>query len=141
MPRTAAGATRRTGILLMPATLRENSRDSLIAKFGQLSGDAGRRGFFARHKTLIRKEVVEQLAQLVLERVRVSTREALHLAEAAVLIAKKLKRKEFLALALRQKANALYSSGDNRAAIEYHEQAFRLYESLGQWKEIGRAHV
>src|SRR5256884_9562281 len=122
----------------MPATLRKNSRDSLIAKLGQLSGDAARRGFFARHKTLIRKEVVEQLAQLVLERVRVSTREALHLAEAAVLIAKKLKRKEFLALALRQKANALYSSGDNRAAVEYHEQAFRLYESQGHWKEAAR---
>src|SRR5438309_1637931 len=122
----------------MPATLRKNSRDSLIAKLGQLSGDAARRGFFARHKTLIRKEVVEQLAQLVLERVRVSTREALHLAEAAVLIAKKLKRKEFLALALRQKANALYSSGDNRAAVEYHEQAFRLYESQGHWKEPAR---
>src|SRR6266550_4474483 len=122
----------------MPATLRKNSRDSLIAKLGQLSGDAARRGFFARHKALIREEVVEQLAQLVIEKVRVSTREALHLAEAAVLIAKKLKRKEFLALALRQKANALYSSGDNRAAIEYHEQAFRLYESLGQWKEAAR---
>ncbi|PYU54908.1 MAG: hypothetical protein DMG56_26070, partial [Acidobacteria bacterium] len=122
----------------MLATLRKNSRDSLIAKLGQLSGDAARRGFFARHKTLIRKEVVEQLAQLVLERVRVSTREALHLAEAAVLIAKKLKRKEFLALALRQKANALYSSGDNRAAVEYHEQAFRFYESQGHWKEAAR---
>src|SRR5437763_675622 len=138
MPRAAAGAPRRTGFQLMPRTHRKNSRDSLIAKLGQLSGDAARRGFFARHKTLIRKEVVEQLAQLVLERVRVSTSEALHLAEAAVLIAKKLKRKEFLALALRQKANALYSSGDNRAAIEYHEQAFRLYESLGHWKEAAR---
>src|SRR6184192_2733822 len=122
----------------MPATLRKNSRDSLIAKLGQLSGDAARRGFFARHKALIREEVVEQLAQLVIEKVRVSTREALHLAEAAVLIAKKLKRKEFLALALRQKANALYSSGDNRAAVEYHEQAFRLYESQGHWKEAAR---
>src|SRR2546430_16356318 len=79
MPRTAAGAPRRTGFQLMPRTHRKNSRDSLIAKLGQLSGDAARRGFFARHKTLIRKEVVEQLAQLVLERVRVSTSEALHL--------------------------------------------------------------
>src|SRR5881392_3962252 len=120
----------------MPATLRKNSRDSLIASPESCPNFAIResREFFARHKALIREEVVEQLAQLVIEKVRVSTREALHLAEAAVLIAKKLKHKEFLALALRQKANALYSSGDNRAAIEYHEQAFRLYESLGQWK-------
>src|SRR2546430_1344801 len=73
-----------------------------------------------------------------LERVRVSTSEALHLAEAAVLLAKKLERKEFLGAALRQKANALYSSGDNRAAVEYHEQAFRVYESQGHWKEAAR---
>jgi len=107
----------------MPATLKKKSRDKLIRQLGQLSDDAARRKFLARHKTLIRKEVVESLAQSVVEKVRVSTREALHLAEAAVLIAKRLKRKEFLALALRQKANALYSSGDNRTAIEYHEQA------------------
>ena len=122
----------------MPATLRKNSRDELILQLGQLSDDAARRRFLARHKTLIRKEVVESLAQSVVEKVRVSTREALHLAEAAVLIAKRLKRKEFLALALRQKANALYSSGDNRTAIEYHEQAFRLYESEEQWREAAR---
>src|SRR5439155_26958895 len=108
----------------MPATLRKNSRDSLIAKLGQLSGDAARRGFFARHKTLIRKEVVEQLAQLVLERGRVSTREALHLVEAAVLVVKKVKRRECVALALREKANALYSSGDNRDAVGCHEKAY-----------------
>src|SRR3981189_3628367 len=104
----------------MPATLRKNSRDALIAELGQLSLDADRRRFLARHKTLVRKEVVEQLAQLVVEKVRVSTREALPLAEAAVLIAKRLRPKEVLALSLRAKANALYSSGDNRAAIEHH---------------------
>jgi CHAT domain-containing protein/tetratricopeptide (TPR) repeat protein len=122
----------------MPATLRKNSRHALIVELGQLSLDADRRRFLARHKTLVRKEVVEQLAQLVVEKVRVSTREALHLAEAAVLIAKRLRPKEVLALSLRAKANALYSSGDNRAAIEHHGQAFQLYESLGIWNEAGR---
>jgi len=122
----------------MPATLKKGSQDKLIAKLGQLSGDAARRKFLVQHKTLLRKEVVESLAQSVVEKVRVTTREALNLAEAAVLIAKKLKHKQFLALALRQKANALYFSGDNRAAIDYHQQAFRLYESQGDWKEAAR---
>src|SRR3982074_62539 len=122
----------------MPAALRKNSNDTLMAELGQLSTEPARRKFLAQHKKLIRQEIVEKLAPLVIEKVRVSTREALHLAEAAVLIAKKLKRKEFLALAVRQKANALYSSGDNRAAIEHHEQAFRLYESHGDWKEAAR---
>src|SRR6267378_1496929 len=122
----------------MPATLRKNSNDTLMAELGQLSSEPARRKFLAQHKKLFRQEIVEQLAQMVVQKVRVSTQEALHLAEAAVLIAKRLRRKEALALGLRAKANALYSSGDNRAAIEHHQQSFRLYESLGIWNEAAR---
>jgi len=122
----------------MPATLTTNSVDTLIAEMGQLSTEAARRKFLAKHKKLIRQEIVEQLAKLVVQKVRVSTQEALHLAEAAVLIAKRLRRKEAVALSLRAKANALYSSGDNRTAIEHHQQAFQLYEKLGNWNEAAR---
>jgi CHAT domain-containing protein/tetratricopeptide (TPR) repeat protein len=122
----------------MPATLKNFSTETLFADLGQLSTDAARRRFLARHKKLIRKENVEQLAKLVVQKVRVSSQEALFLAEAAVLIAKRLRRKETLALALRAKANALYASGDNRAALEHHQQAIRLYESLGVWNEAAR---
>jgi len=122
----------------MPATLKKKSIDILIAELGQLSSEPARRKFLAEHKILIRQKTVEQLAQLVVQKVRVSTLDAFHLAEAAVLIAKRLRGKEALALALRAKANALYSSGDNRAAIEHHQQSFRLYESLGNWNEAAR---
>jgi CHAT domain-containing protein/tetratricopeptide (TPR) repeat protein len=122
----------------MPAIIGKKSTDSLIAELGQLSSEAARRKFLARHKSLVRKETVEQLAQLVVQRVRVSTQEALQLAEAAVLIAKRLRRKDVLPLGLRAMANALYSSGDYRAAIAHHQQAFQLYESLGNWNEAAR---
>jgi CHAT domain-containing protein len=122
----------------MPATLRKISKETLINELGQLSSDSVRRKFLTSHKSLIRQDTVENLAQLVVQKVRVSTREALNLAEAAVLIAKRLRRKESLALGLRAKANALYSSGDNRAAIEHHQQSFRLYELLGIWNEAAR---
>jgi len=122
----------------MPATLKKKSMDTLIAELGQLSSEPARRKFLAEHKILIRPKTVEQLAQLVVQKVRVSTQEAFHLAEAAVLIAKRLHGKEALALGLRAKANALYSLGDNRAAIEHHQQSFRLYESLGNWNEAAR---
>src|SRR5260370_31508473 len=139
MPRAATRATRGTGFYLMSATPRKSSNDKLIAEMGQISSEPARRKFLTQHKTLIRQEIVEQLAQLVVQKVRVSTQEAVHLAEAAVLIAKRLRRKEVLALGLRAKANALYSSGDNRAAIEHHQQAFRLYETLGIWSEAARS--
>lgn len=122
----------------MPAPPQKNSSEKLIAELTQLSSEAQRRKFLAHHKSLIRKEIVEELAERVVERVRVSTQEALHLAETAILIAQRLKRKEVLAFALRAKANALYSSGDNRAAIEHHQQALRLYESLENWREAAR---
>src|SRR5690242_5251898 len=122
----------------MPATIKRSSNERLIDELALLSDEAARRKFIARHKALVRKEFVEQLAQSVVQRVRVSTQEALHLAEAAVLIAKRLRRKDVLPLSLRAMANALYSSGDYRAAIAHHEQAFQLYESLGNLNEAAR---
>lgn len=122
----------------MPVTRSKASASKSIAQLALLSTEADRRTFFTRHRGLIRKEFVEQLAELVVERVRVSTQEALHLAEAAILIARRLKRKDALAPSLRAKANALYSSGDNRAAKEHCRQAFELYESLGDGKEAAR---
>ncbi|HXJ12617.1 MAG TPA: CHAT domain-containing tetratricopeptide repeat protein [Candidatus Limnocylindrales bacterium] len=122
----------------MPATRAKASRDALVAELGLLVTDAARRKFLAAHPRLIRQSTIEQLAQLVVQRVRVSTKEALSLAEAALLIAKRLRRKEAQALALRAMANALYSSGNYRAAIEHHRHALQLYESLRSWKEMGR---
>ena len=122
----------------MPATGEKSAPEELIERLTKLSTEAGRRKFLGQHRALVRQETVEQLAELVVERVRINTPEALHLAEAAILIAQRLKRQEALALALRAKANALYSAGDNRAAIEHHQQAFRLYESLANWKEAAR---
>src|SRR5882762_11917298 len=122
----------------MSATRRKYSSEALIAELAQLSTESARRKFLAQHKKMIRQGIVEQLAQSVVQRVRVSTQEALHLAETAVLIAKRLRRKEVLPLSLRAMANALYSSGDYRAAIAHHQQAFQLYESFGNWNEAAR---
>src|SRR6266852_7013869 len=122
----------------MPATLRKVSKQTLISELGQLSSASARRKFFTKHKALIVQDTVENLAQLVVQKVRVSAQEALNLAEAAVLIARRLRRKEALALGLRAKANALYASGDNRAAIDHHQQAIQIYESLGIWNEAAR---
>jgi len=65
-------------------------------------------------------------------------RKALFLAEGTLLIARKLRRKEEIALAMRAKANALYASGDNHGAVQHHEDAFKLYEALGIPKEAAR---
>jgi CHAT domain-containing protein/Tfp pilus assembly protein PilF len=122
----------------MPTLTKEVSEEQLLLQLAGIDHEPGRRKFLAGHKALIRSEVVKQLADLVLEKIRVDTKEALHLAEAAVLIGRKLRRKEDLALGTRAKANALYACGDNRAAVEHHEQAIEMYEALGNRKEAAR---
>ncbi|MFZ0635374.1 MAG: hypothetical protein WAM08_07630, partial [Candidatus Acidiferrales bacterium] len=112
--------------------------EKLLTELAQLKDDAGRRTFLSRHKHLVRTASVERLAREVVEKVRVDMKLALRLAEAAVLIARRLRRKESLALALRAKANALYGGGHNREAVEHHDQAFKLYEALGILKEAAR---
>src|SRR5258708_12863257 len=122
----------------MPTAARKPPSEAKVAEWGQTSSDPARSKSLAKHKPFLRPEVVEQLATLVVQKVRVNTQEALRLAEAAIAIAKRLRRKESLALSLRAKANALYASGDNRAAIEHHQRAYQIYESLEVWNEAGR---
>ena len=112
--------------------------EELISRLSRAENLTERRKLLARQKQIVRSEVVKQLFDLVLEKIRTDAKEALRLAEAALLIAQKLRRKEDLALALRAKANALYACGDNRAAVEHHQSAFEMYESLGDVKEAGR---
>ena len=122
----------------MPATANKLSREELFSQLSKLESDPQRRKFLLRHKSLIQPEVVQHLADLVVEKIRVDTKEALHLADASLLIAQKLRRKDHLALAYRAKANALYISGDNHAAVEHHERAIVLYDSLHDEKETAR---
>ena len=122
----------------MPTVTKEVSQEELLLQLASVDKETVRRKFLAGHKALIRSEVVKQLADLVLEKIRVDTKEALHLAEAAVLIGHKLRRKEDIALGTRAKANALYACGDNRAAVEHHDQAIEMYEALGDRKEAAR---
>jgi CHAT domain-containing protein len=122
----------------MPTAITKIPREELLLQLAGVDNDADRREFLAHHKALLRSEVVKQLADLVVEKIRVDTKEALHLAEAAVLLGHKLRRKEDIALGTRAKANALYACGDNRAAVEHHEKAIEMYESLGISKEAAR---
>ena len=122
----------------MPPSHRKVPEAELTIELGALQSDDARRKFLARNSSLVRSEVVKRLAPMVVEKIRVDTKQALFLAEGTLLIARKLRRKEEVALAMRAKANALYASGDNHGAMQHHEDAFKLYESLGIPKEAAR---
>ena len=118
----------------MPVAGENPSLDELLSKLTRLANTSDRQKFLARHRDLVDTKIVEQLAPLVVDRIRVDAQEALRIAETVVLIARKLPRQEDLALALRAKANALYACGNNRAAVEHHDQAYEIYSSHGSWK-------
>jgi len=112
--------------------------ERLVSRLARIRGEPERRKFLARHRSLVSTEVVRRLAEMVVAKVRVDTQQAHALADFALAIAKRLRQKEATALGLRAKANALYASGDNRAAVKHHEQAIQLYTSLGMPDEAGR---
>ena len=108
------------------------------AELARLKDKRSRREFLSRHPGLLRREVVARLSEIVPQRVRVDVKEALALAEAAELIARRLRSPEALAQSLRAKGNALYALNENKVAVEHHEQAARLFEKVGKPKEVGR---
>jgi CHAT domain-containing protein len=112
--------------------------ERLLQKLGALADRASRRAFLSRHPTLVRPEIVARLSEMVPRKVRVDVKEALALAEAAALIARRLRRPEALAQALRAKGNALYGLNRHRAAVAHHEQAARLFAKAGRRHEVAR---
>ena len=110
----------------------------LFLELAGLRDEASRRKFLGRHRQFLRPDVVEQLAQAVVEQVRVDTQQALGLADAAVAIARAIHSREALAMSWRAKANALYALGENKSAVSFHQKAVTLFEKLGNDIEVGR---
>src|SRR5437879_12127208 len=103
------------------------SEAELVSELGALQDEAGRRKFLTGHKSLLRSEVVKRLAPLVVEKIRVDAKQALLLSEGTLLIARRLRRKEEIALAFRAKANARLSSDDNLVAGRHQNHAIQIY--------------
>jgi CHAT domain-containing protein len=113
-------------------------QDGQITELAALDNEVSRREFFDRNPAFIQAGIVKQLAETVVRRLRVDTREALRLSDAAIELAGRLNDKKSLAFGLRAKANALYANGDYKSAIERHQDALQIFESMEEWNEAGR---
>jgi CHAT domain-containing protein/tetratricopeptide (TPR) repeat protein len=118
--------------------LAKPAQQELLSEFARFATVDQRREFLVKHSDLLCADSVKFLADLVLEKIRSDVNQALHLAEAGLLIAEQLHRDEDLAVATRAKANALYAAGDNRASVEHHSRAIAIYEALHHPKEAAR---
>jgi CHAT domain-containing protein len=121
------------------STAVASKRDQrLVEQLRSISTQAERAEFLERYPSLLKPDVVAELAQAVLEHVRINAAEALALAEGAIAISEKLEDQHALGLALRSKANAFYILGRHKAAYELHDQALALFDALGDASEAGR---
>ena len=112
--------------------------ERLYAQLGRLTDVARRRQFLARHPELVQADTVARLSEVVIQKVRVDVKEAMALADAAVLIARKLRRPESVAQSLRAKGNALYALNQHAAAVQRHDEAARLFAEAGLPREVAR---
>jgi CHAT domain-containing protein/tetratricopeptide (TPR) repeat protein len=120
------------------APRRAKNTEQLLKELASLSDHASQQRFLRGHQSLVRPEIVSEVADKVREQVRVDAQQALRLAEAALAIARKLRNKESIATALRAKANALYVKGEPASAVELHKQAIALFEAVGNTRELAR---
>jgi CHAT domain-containing protein len=110
----------------------------LIADLAKLIDDSNRTRFLKRHPKLRSASFAQQLNEVVRSKLRADTREALSLAEVAVLIARGTDDREILGRVLRSKANALYMIGDNQKALDLHAEAIQIFREIGNAEEEAR---
>src|SRR5205085_6474207 len=111
---------------------------ALIDRLAALADDGERRALIAAQPALRSPELLNALTTRVLRQIRVSTADALRLADCAITIAESLGTPAARAEALRCKANALYGAGQNNPAIELHQQAAQLFEESGDRDQLTR---
>ena len=119
-------------------TTQHTSYKRILDRLAALADDASRMNFLNRRPRLLSRSFVARLDEAVGTLVRIDLKKASGLADAAVAIANKLGDKESKAFALRAKANALWSLGQNKQASELHARAIQLFDEVGKPVEAGR---
>jgi CHAT domain-containing protein len=112
--------------------------DELLSRLSKLKSKRAQTRFLSKRPELLHAEVVSRLADSVRERSKIDTGPKVTLAQVAVIIARKLRDKTAIAQSLRAMGNALYISGENRSAIQYHTRAYKEFASLGNTSELAR---
>jgi tetratricopeptide (TPR) repeat protein len=100
--------------------------------------DQGKRQAFLRRRKLLHTDVIHELNAATLKEFRVNTTTALSLAEAAIFVARSLRKNELLAQSYRVKANVLAATGEYQPSIELYKAALSLFEKAKNEEGIAR---
>jgi CHAT domain-containing protein/tetratricopeptide (TPR) repeat protein len=114
------------------------ARQELLRELLLLRRKSAQIKFLKDHPELLNAETVIWLSDSSRDQAKIDTASALPLAELAVVVAGRLKDREARARSLRAMGNALYASGQNKAAAVYHEKARRIFANAGNRREVAR---
>jgi tetratricopeptide (TPR) repeat protein len=112
--------------------------ETIAEDLGKLGDVRSRARYIARRRECRRAQIVSQLIEASRTNLRIDARKSLSLADAAIAIARRLRRKNDLAIGLRSKGNALYVLGENQDALKHHGQALRIFRITGDAAQQAR---
>ena len=101
--------------------------EHVVSILAGMTDDRARRVFLQKRR-LLRAAVVPALNDTTQKELRVSTRSALHLADAALLVARSVRKDGLLAQSYRIKANVLAAAGEYQPAIDLYQTALKLFD-------------
>ncbi|HKT48288.1 MAG TPA: CHAT domain-containing protein [Candidatus Acidoferrales bacterium] len=101
----------------------------LLSQIAELNSPAKRLSFLRKH-SLFSTEAALDLNAATLKEMRVNTRRALAIAEAALAIARTLHRSDLTGQSLRAKANVVAAAGDYNEAIALYDSALDHFSNL-----------
>jgi CHAT domain-containing protein/Flp pilus assembly protein TadD len=110
----------------------------LLTRLSRLKISSAQKKYLSQHAELIHAEIVDWLAESIRTRAKIDGGSPVVLAAIAMTIARKLRDKSAIARSLRTMGNAQYLSGNNKAAIQYHAKASKIFTSLGHTHQLGR---
>jgi CHAT domain-containing protein len=114
------------------------AREELLQKLPRLRRKSSQAKFLIQHPELLSSETVTWLADSARDQAKVDTTRAISLAELAMAVAGKLREKSARGRALRAMGNALYVSGQNKAAVGYHAKAHTMFVAARDRTEVAR---
>jgi CHAT domain-containing protein len=117
---------------------QKTESDDTIDRLLALGGAAARADFVAQHPTISWDEIVQTLTEKVWQEVRVDTRRAKDVANAAMDVARTLGKPTLLARSFRAQANAMYALDEHPEAVHLYAQAIALFEQTGEEAELAR---
>ena len=125
------------GLLVTPKDKKHDLAAGVLSKLSQITEDGERKNFLRRHK-LLTTDAVLQLNAATQKILRVDTNHALSLAEAAVFIARSLRKSDLLAQSYRVKANVVAAAGDYPESILLYDLALETFEKHKDQEGIAR---